>query len=177
MEDEDLIDFKEARPAGLNSLRLPAFWVDKPVSWFVLAESHFSSSWDTQGADQVRLPGVSSDQRGCQPRPRRCRAPSGEVARYGPEAEPPGFTLVDLLPENRRPAQDGASGRSEPFGAVGFYAGALSSRPRDVHFLHPLVPREAAGRAADNLGRGRPPERQGSCQEGRLALVPAPHEG
>jgi hypothetical protein len=24
MEDEDLIDFEEARPAGLNSLRLPA---------------------------------------------------------------------------------------------------------------------------------------------------------
>jgi hypothetical protein len=35
MEDEDLI------PASLHSLRLPAFWVDKPVSWFVLAESCF----------------------------------------------------------------------------------------------------------------------------------------
>jgi hypothetical protein len=41
MEDEDLIDFDEARHAGLHSLRLPAFWVDKPVSWFVLAESRF----------------------------------------------------------------------------------------------------------------------------------------
>jgi hypothetical protein len=41
MEDEDLIDFNEARPAGLHSLKLPAFWVDKPVSWFVLAESRF----------------------------------------------------------------------------------------------------------------------------------------
>jgi hypothetical protein len=41
MADEDLIDFEEARPAGLHSLRLPAFWVDKPVSWFVLAESRF----------------------------------------------------------------------------------------------------------------------------------------
>jgi hypothetical protein len=41
MEDEDLIDFEEARPAGLHSLRLPSFWVDKPVSWFVLAESRF----------------------------------------------------------------------------------------------------------------------------------------
>jgi hypothetical protein len=41
MVDEDLIDFEEARPAGLHSLRLPAFWVDKPVSWFVLAESRF----------------------------------------------------------------------------------------------------------------------------------------
>jgi hypothetical protein len=41
MEDEDLIDFEEARPADLHSLRLPAFWVDKPVSWFVLAESRF----------------------------------------------------------------------------------------------------------------------------------------
>jgi hypothetical protein len=41
MEDEDLIDFDEARPIGLHSLRLPAFWVDKPVSWFVLAESRF----------------------------------------------------------------------------------------------------------------------------------------
>jgi hypothetical protein len=36
-EDEDLIDFDEARPTGLHSLKLPAFWVDKPVSWFVLA--------------------------------------------------------------------------------------------------------------------------------------------
>jgi hypothetical protein len=36
MEDEDLIDFDKA---GLHSLWLPAFWVDKPVSWFVLAES------------------------------------------------------------------------------------------------------------------------------------------
>jgi hypothetical protein len=41
MEDEDLIDFDKARPAGPHSFRLPAFWVDKPVSWFVLAESHF----------------------------------------------------------------------------------------------------------------------------------------
>jgi hypothetical protein len=41
MEDEDLIDFTEARPAGLHGLRLPAFWVDKPASWFVLAESRF----------------------------------------------------------------------------------------------------------------------------------------
>jgi hypothetical protein len=41
MKDEDLIDFDEARPDDLNSLRLPPFWVDKPVSWFVLAESCF----------------------------------------------------------------------------------------------------------------------------------------
>jgi uncharacterized membrane protein YgcG len=41
MADEDLIDFDEARPASLHSLRLPPFWVDKPVSWFVLAESRF----------------------------------------------------------------------------------------------------------------------------------------
>jgi hypothetical protein len=37
----DLIDFVEARPAGLHTLRLPSFWVNKPVSWFVLAESRF----------------------------------------------------------------------------------------------------------------------------------------
>jgi hypothetical protein len=41
MEDEDLIDFDKARPAGLPSLKLPAFWVDKLVSWLVLAESCF----------------------------------------------------------------------------------------------------------------------------------------
>jgi hypothetical protein len=41
MEDKDLIEFTETRPAGLHGLRLPAFWVDKPVSWFVLAESCF----------------------------------------------------------------------------------------------------------------------------------------
>jgi hypothetical protein len=41
MADEDLIDFEEARPAGLHSLQLPAFWVDKPMSLLVLAESRF----------------------------------------------------------------------------------------------------------------------------------------
>ncbi len=41
MEDKDLIDFDETRPTGLHSLKLPAFWVDKPVRWFVLPESHF----------------------------------------------------------------------------------------------------------------------------------------
>jgi hypothetical protein len=41
MEDEDFIDFDEARPAGLHSLRMLACWVDKSVSWFVLAESRF----------------------------------------------------------------------------------------------------------------------------------------
>jgi hypothetical protein len=41
MADEDLINFKEVRPGGLHSLRLPSFWVDKPVCWFVLAESRF----------------------------------------------------------------------------------------------------------------------------------------
>jgi hypothetical protein len=41
MEDKDLIDFNEARPAGLSSLKLPAFWMDKPVSCFVLVKSHF----------------------------------------------------------------------------------------------------------------------------------------
>jgi hypothetical protein len=41
MEDKDLIDFDEARPAGLHRLRLSAFWVDKPVIWFVLAPLQF----------------------------------------------------------------------------------------------------------------------------------------
>jgi hypothetical protein len=41
MEDENLINFEEATPAGLHSLRLPPFWVDKPVGWFVLVESGF----------------------------------------------------------------------------------------------------------------------------------------
>jgi hypothetical protein len=41
MMDKDLIDFNKARPAGLISLKLPAFWIDKPVSWSVLAESQF----------------------------------------------------------------------------------------------------------------------------------------
>jgi hypothetical protein len=50
MEDEDLIDFDEARPAGLHSLKLTAFWADKLVSWFVLVESCF---W---------LPGINREQ-------------------------------------------------------------------------------------------------------------------
>jgi hypothetical protein len=41
MADKDLIDFEEARPAGPHSLRLPVFWVDKPMSWFMLAENWF----------------------------------------------------------------------------------------------------------------------------------------
>jgi hypothetical protein len=41
VEDEDLINFGKARHTDLHSLKLPAFWVDKPVSWFVLAESRF----------------------------------------------------------------------------------------------------------------------------------------
>jgi hypothetical protein len=49
VEDEDLINFGKARPADLHSLKLPAFWVDKPVSWFLLAESRFR----LQGADEV----------------------------------------------------------------------------------------------------------------------------
>jgi hypothetical protein len=28
MEDEDLLDFAEARSVGLQSLKLPAFWVE-----------------------------------------------------------------------------------------------------------------------------------------------------
>jgi hypothetical protein len=41
MEDENLIDFREARPACPHSLCLPSFWVDKPVRWFVLVETRF----------------------------------------------------------------------------------------------------------------------------------------
>ncbi len=48
MEDEDLMDFNKARPAGLHSLCLPSFWVDKPVSLFVLAESRFRLHGITQ---------------------------------------------------------------------------------------------------------------------------------
>jgi hypothetical protein len=55
MEDEDLIDFDEARPVGLYSLKLPAFWVDKLVRWFepVLPSQH------QKGTDEVRFPGLS----------------------------------------------------------------------------------------------------------------------
>jgi hypothetical protein len=41
MEDKGLINLTEARPAGLYSFRKPAFWVDKPVNLFVLAEGRF----------------------------------------------------------------------------------------------------------------------------------------
>jgi NADPH-dependent ferric siderophore reductase len=54
MEDEDLIDFNEARPAGLHSLKLPAFWVDKRVSWFVLAESCFRLHGINRDREQTR---------------------------------------------------------------------------------------------------------------------------
>ena len=40
MEEVDLIELED-RPTGVHGLRLPAFWVDKPASWFVLAESRF----------------------------------------------------------------------------------------------------------------------------------------
>ncbi len=41
MEDKHLINFNKTRPASPHSHNLPAFWVDKPVSWFGLAKSHF----------------------------------------------------------------------------------------------------------------------------------------
>jgi hypothetical protein len=42
MDEEDLIDFAaQPRVEGLGGLRLPTFWVDKPASWFITAESRF----------------------------------------------------------------------------------------------------------------------------------------
>jgi hypothetical protein len=42
MDEEDLITFDaQPRPDGLGGLRLPTFWVDKPASWFITAESRF----------------------------------------------------------------------------------------------------------------------------------------
>jgi hypothetical protein len=42
MDEEDLIDFAaQPRVEGLGGLRLPTFWVDKPASWFIMAESWF----------------------------------------------------------------------------------------------------------------------------------------
>jgi hypothetical protein len=42
MDAEDLIDFDAPpRVDGLGGLRLPTFWVDKPASWFITAESRF----------------------------------------------------------------------------------------------------------------------------------------
>jgi hypothetical protein len=42
MDKEDLIDFAaQPRPDGLGGLCLPSFWVDKPSSWFITAESRF----------------------------------------------------------------------------------------------------------------------------------------
>jgi hypothetical protein len=41
MEDQDLINFTWVRPAGLHTLKLSVFWVDKPDSWFLLAKSRF----------------------------------------------------------------------------------------------------------------------------------------
>jgi hypothetical protein len=38
---EDLIDFVGPPEPRFSSMRLPAFWCDKPASWFVLAESCF----------------------------------------------------------------------------------------------------------------------------------------
>ena len=37
---EDLIDLV-GRPGQFYNMRLPPFWLDKPASWFVLAESRF----------------------------------------------------------------------------------------------------------------------------------------
>jgi hypothetical protein len=41
VEDEDLIGLTEATPAVLHSLKLLAFFMDKPVSWSMLAKSRF----------------------------------------------------------------------------------------------------------------------------------------
>jgi hypothetical protein len=128
IEDEDLIDFKEARPAGLNSLNLPAFWVDKPVSWFMLAESRF------------RLHGIHREQTRydylVSPLTKEAVSLVLDVVEHPPERLP--YTALkqslldshdDRLSEDCHPAQDGAFGRPEAFGAAGLYAGAMSLRP------------------------------------------------
>lgn len=38
---EDLIDFFNDDQPRFSNMRLPSFWVDKPASWFALAESRF----------------------------------------------------------------------------------------------------------------------------------------
>ncbi len=52
MEDEDLIDFDEARPAGLHSLRLPAFWVDVDEPAQVAAVSSRGSGRGRSGGNR-----------------------------------------------------------------------------------------------------------------------------
>jgi hypothetical protein len=63
MEDQDLINFTEVRPAGLHILKLSVFWVDKPDSWFLLAKGRFAYTASTEN----RL-GMST---WCRPLPRR----------------------------------------------------------------------------------------------------------
>jgi hypothetical protein len=42
IDEEDLIDFAtQPQVDGLGGLCLPTFWVDKPASWFITAESRF----------------------------------------------------------------------------------------------------------------------------------------
>jgi hypothetical protein len=58
MEDEDLIDFAEARPSGLHSLKLPASWVDKPVLLVPAGREMVQASHHHQRTSQIRSPEV-----------------------------------------------------------------------------------------------------------------------
>jgi hypothetical protein len=129
MEDEDLIDFDKARPAGLPSLKLPAFWVDKLVSWLVLAESCFQLHVINRVQTRYDLSSLGPHQGGRQPCPGYGGASSGAVAIQRPQTESARLTSVDGLSKDRSFAQDGAVGRQEAFGAAGLHAGAVSWRP------------------------------------------------
>jgi hypothetical protein len=68
MEDEDLIDFAEARPSGLHSLKLPASWVEKTVKLVPAGRELVQASHHHQRTSQVRSPGLVPHHGGRQPR-------------------------------------------------------------------------------------------------------------
>jgi hypothetical protein len=53
MEDEDLIDFNKIRPADLLSLKLPAFWVDKPNELVCSVAKPIQATRHSQGTNQI----------------------------------------------------------------------------------------------------------------------------
>jgi hypothetical protein len=139
--DKDLIDFNKATPAGLISLKLPAFWIDKPVSWSVLAESQF------------RLHGIHREQTRygylLSALTKEAVSLIPDVVKHPPEHHPYSALKQSLLDSHELTDYQkiAALHKMELLMAVraaGLHAGALSSRPQNFHLLHASFPGETS---------------------------------
>ena len=135
--EEDLI-LLDAPPC-FRDVKLPAFWSDKPASWFSLVEARFRTYGITgEQAKFDQLVGSLSKE---------------SIGRVLDLVEnPPLFTPYTILkarsrgppalrlPEWGQLTQGGVSWGQVTFRASCRHAGSLPARTRDQHFLHTPVP-------------------------------------